>query len=178
MSRWRWLGPGVWLLLLALAALVVARARYSADLSAFLPRAPSASQQLLVQQLRDGLASRLILIGIEGGDAAERAHASNAVVTALRRQPEFVSVSNGEQASQDQDRQFVYRHRYQLSPAVTPARFGVAGLHAAIEDDLQLLASPAANRACGVRPTRRARCWWRRPARSAPTPTRRRRPSD
>ena len=30
---------------------------------------PSAAQQLLVEQLRDGLAARLILIGIEGGDA-------------------------------------------------------------------------------------------------------------
>ncbi|HEY3729785.1 MAG TPA: MMPL family transporter [Steroidobacteraceae bacterium] len=143
MSRSRWLGPCLWLLLLALAAVVVARARYSADLSAFLPRAPTASQQLLVQQLRDGLASRLILIGIEGGGADARALVSHAVAAALRRRPEFVSVSNGEQASQDQDREFVFRHRYQLSPTVTPARFSVEGLNAAIEDNLQLLASPA-----------------------------------
>ncbi|MGH8232050.1 MAG: MMPL family transporter, partial [Steroidobacteraceae bacterium] len=143
MSRRRWLGPCVWLLLLALAVVVVARARYSADLSAFLPRAPSASQQLLVQQLRDGLASRLILIGIEGGDARTRARASHAVAAALRARPQFVSVSNGEQADQEQDREFVFRHRYQLSPTVTPDRFSVAGLHAAIDDDLQLLASPA-----------------------------------
>jgi predicted exporter len=143
MSRWRWLGPCLWLLLLALAAVVVARARYSADLSAFLPRAPSASQQLLVQQLRDGLASRLILIGIDGADAATRARVSHSVAAKLRRQPEFVSVSNGEESSQEQDRQLIFRHRYQLSPTVTAERFSVEGLHTAIDDDLQLLASPA-----------------------------------
>ena len=72
MTRPRLLYLSLWLLLLALSAVVVARARYSADLSAFLPRSPSATQQLLVQQLQDGLASRLILMGIEGADAVDQ----------------------------------------------------------------------------------------------------------
>jgi predicted exporter len=53
----------LWALLLALGVWIVARAHYIADLSAFLPRSPSPTQQLLVQQLNDGPASRLILIG-------------------------------------------------------------------------------------------------------------------
>src|SRR6202042_3750417 len=68
--RPRALSLTLWLALVALSVLIVARAHYTADLSAFLPRSPSATQQLLVQQLQDGLASRLLLIGIEGGDAA------------------------------------------------------------------------------------------------------------
>ena len=36
------------------AAVIAARAHYSADLSAFLPRSPTATQQLLVEQLREG----------------------------------------------------------------------------------------------------------------------------
>jgi len=143
MSRSRLLSLMVWLLLLALAALTVARARYSADLSAFLPRSPSAAQQLLVQQLRDGLASRLILIGIDGADGASRAQLSQAMAAALRTAPEFVSVSNGAAADQDKDRAFVYQHRYQLSAAVTPERFSADGLRAAIADNLELMASPA-----------------------------------
>src|ERR1700693_677461 len=99
MSRPRLVNLSLWLLLLALSALVVARARYSADLSAFLPRSPSATQQLLVQQLQDGLASRLILIGIEGADGARRAQASRALATKLRARPAFVSVSEGQAAS-------------------------------------------------------------------------------
>lgn len=143
MIRPRVLSLTLWLALVALAALIVSRARYSADLSAFLPRSPSATQQLLVQQLQDGLASRLILIGIEGADGARRAQASRALATKLRAGPEFVSVSNGEAASQDQDRQFVFEHRYQLSAAVTPERFTLDGLRAAIADNLELMASPA-----------------------------------
>ena len=115
MTRPRLLNLSLWLLLLALSALVVARARYSADLSAFLPRSPSATQQLLVQQLQDGLASRLILIGIEGADAATRAQLSRHLAAILRARPEFVSVSNGEAASQQRDREFV-EHGYPDKP--------------------------------------------------------------
>ena len=143
MTRTRLLSLSLWLALLALSVLVVARARYSADLSAFLPRSPSATQQLLVQQLQDGLASRLILIGVEGADGATRAQVSHALAASLRTRPEFVSFSNGETASQDKDREFVFQHRYQLSAAVTPERFSAAGLRAAIADNVELMASPA-----------------------------------
>lgn len=143
MSRPRLVNLPLWLLFLALSALVVARARYTADLSAFLPRSPSATQQLLVQQLQDGLASRLILIGIEGAEGATRAQLSRQLAMRLRASPEFVSVSNGEAASQERDREFVFRHRYQLSSAVTERRFTIEGLRAAIADNLDLMASPA-----------------------------------
>jgi predicted exporter len=143
MTRPRLVNLSLWLLLLALSALVVARARYSADLSAFLPRSPSATQQLLVQQLQDGLASRLILIGIEGADAATRAQLSRQLAASLRARPEFVSLSDGEAASQERDREFVFRHRYQLSAAVSEQRFSSDGLRAAIADNLELMASPA-----------------------------------
>jgi predicted exporter len=133
----------LWLLLCALSALIVARARYSADLSAFLPRSPSASQALLVQQLAQGLASRLILIGIEGADSATRAAVARSMVSTLRATTEFVSVNDGDAAASERDREFIFRHRYQLSPAVTPEHFGTAGLKAAISDNLELLASPA-----------------------------------
>jgi predicted exporter len=145
MTRARVSSPSLWLwlLLMALSALVLMRARYSADLSAFLPRSPSATQQLLVQQLEDGLASRLILIGIDGADGAARARLSHELAMRLRAQSEFVGVSNGESASQDRDREFIFEHRYALSGAVTPERFSVAGLRAAIADNLELVTSPA-----------------------------------
>lgn len=133
----------VWALLLGIAALIVARARYSADLSAFLPRAPTASQRLLVEQLRQGVASRLIIVAIEGADAASRARLSKALAERLRAQSLFVSVENGDRAATRRDQAFLFAHRYLLSGTVTPQRFTVAGLRAAIGNTIDMLASPA-----------------------------------
>ena len=77
----------VWLGCVAFAIIVVARAHYITDLSAFLPANPTPTQQLLVDQLRDGPASRLILIAIEQGDAAARARISSGLVQRLRTDP-------------------------------------------------------------------------------------------
>lgn len=133
----------LWLLFLIGCALVVQRAHFTADLSAFLPRAPSAEQRVLVDQLRDGVISRLILVAIEGGDAATRADISRGMAAALRRDPRFVSVNNGENAGQARDERFVFEHRYVLSPTVTPQRFSEQGLHRALGDSLDLLSSSA-----------------------------------
>ncbi|HVO48152.1 MAG TPA: MMPL family transporter [Steroidobacteraceae bacterium] len=133
----------LWVILIALAALVAARARYTADLSAFLPRSPSPAQRLLVQQLREGIASRLILAGIEGATPADRARASLELGRRLRATGLFVSVSNGEPVGLDRDRAVLFGNRYLLSPQVTAERFSVAGLHAALSDSIDLLASPA-----------------------------------
>jgi predicted exporter len=143
MRQPRLLFPTLWLLLMALAVLVIARAHYSADLSAFLPRTPSGAQQLLVGQLRNGLASRLILIGIEGGDARQRAEASLALARALRASGGFVDVNDGAEQDAQRDRDFVFAHRYVLSAGVNPGRFSTDGLRAAIGADVDLLASPA-----------------------------------
>ncbi len=125
-----------------LAAVIAARAHYTADLSAFLPKAPSAAQQVLVEQLREGPAARLIIAAIDGADPGTRAAVSAALALALRGAPAFASVSNGDAASLERDRTFLFTHRYLLSEAVTPARFSVAGLHAAIAASLDALASP------------------------------------
>ena len=132
----------VWAVLAGLAALLVARARYSADLSAFLPRAPSASERLLVEQLRNGIASRLLIAAIGGADAAARERLSRCLAQSLRTDGQFAAVENGSAATQRRDGAFLFAHRYVLSPAVTPQRFSVAGLRASIERTLALLAAP------------------------------------
>ena len=135
--------PALWLCCVALASLVVARARYITDLSAFLPAKPTATQQLLVDQLRDGPASRLILTAIEQGDAGARAQVSVATARRLRRGLRFSSVNNGEPVTEQRDREFLFQHRYLLSDTVSAARFSASGLHAAIQDTIDNLASPA-----------------------------------
>ncbi len=133
----------VWLTGLLLCAIVIGRTSFTADLSAFLPRSPSAEQRVLVDQLREGLVSRLILVGIEGGDATTRATLSKQLASTLRADPQFSAVNNGEPVSEARDRQFVFDHRYVLSPAVTPQRFSAEGLHAALGESLDLLSSSA-----------------------------------
>ncbi|WP_112185912.1 MMPL family transporter [Ralstonia sp. GX3-BWBA] len=133
----------VWLTGLLLCAIVIGRTSFTADLSAFLPRSPSAEQRVLVDQLREGLVSRLILVGIEGSDAATRATLSKQLAATLRTDPQFSAVNNGEPVSEARDRQFVFDHRYVLSPAVTPQRFSAEGLHAALGESLDLLSSSA-----------------------------------
>lgn len=133
----------LWLSFITACIIITSRSHFTADLSAFLPRNPTQSQQLLLEQIRDGLASRLILVGIEGADAPTRAALSKQIARRLRADPAFVSVNNGEPVNAERDRAFLFNNRYLLSPEVTPARFGVDGLHTALRDSIDLLASPA-----------------------------------
>ncbi|MEZ0288857.1 MAG: hypothetical protein ACAH05_07805, partial [Methylophilus sp.] len=133
----------IWLAMLLLSLGIISRSHFTADLSAFLPSHPTAEQQLLMDQLKDGLASRLILVGIEGADAQTRARLSKGIAQKLRNNPAFVSVNNGEDITSERDRSYLFSHRYLLSPAVTPERFSSEGLHAAISDSIDQIASPA-----------------------------------
>jgi len=143
MTRSGLMGTLAWAVLVAIAAWVVARAHYTTDLSAFLPRSPTQTQRLLVDQLRDGLASRLIIVAIEGTDSATRARVSTQMTRRLQTDPGFVSVNNGSAAASDRDRDFLFKNRYLLSESVTPQRFTADGLKDAIQDTIDLLASPA-----------------------------------
>ena len=64
MSRWSILAIIAWLAGLAGAVLVIMGTRFSSDMSAFLPRHPSPGQQVLVDQIQNGIASRLILAAV------------------------------------------------------------------------------------------------------------------
>src|SRR5262245_27951310 len=138
-----WFATGIWAAFVAAAVVVVVLARYTTDLSAFLPRSPTATQRLLVDQLREGIASRLILIGVEGADQAERARISLSMARRFRADPQFVAVNNGEAAGVDRDRAVLFEHRYLLREAVTPEHFTAPGLRDSIQATLDLLASPA-----------------------------------
>ena len=133
----------VWLVIVLVCVAVIARTEFRADLSAFLPRSPTPVQQVLVEQLRDGVVSRLILIGIEGGAPAALAQTSMRLAAELRKQREnFAAVNNGEDSGLARDREFLVNNRYLLSPAVSAAHFSSAALRAALEENLQLLGSP------------------------------------
>jgi predicted exporter len=113
------------------------------DMTAFLPPTTTPAQKLLVDQLRDGVASRLILIALEGAPPPELASASRQVAVRLRSSGMFGLVSNGDLAGAAKERALLERHRYLLSPGVTAERFSAAGLATALKEALALFASPA-----------------------------------
>ncbi|MBU2410851.1 MAG: transporter, partial [Gammaproteobacteria bacterium] len=140
------LALAIWLLALLGGVTVIARTHFSADLSAFLPQSPDARQRVLIEQLQSGIASRTLFVGIEGGrDAAQRADVSRAVAKAMRASNLFDQVQNGDASDWKDAGTFVFDHRYQLAPDVTPERFTVDGLRDAILDTLSLLGTPAGN---------------------------------
>jgi predicted exporter len=131
----------LWTIGMAAAAWVVVHARYVTDLSAFLPAHPTATQELLVEQLRDGPAARVILIALENADADTRAQISRLMASRLRLNAAFTSVENGEPVSAAKTQSFLFQHRYLLSDAVTPQHFTANGLHEALEVTIAGLAS-------------------------------------
>jgi len=108
----------VWLATLLVFAGVIARTTVVADLSAFMPSAPTGRQQLLIDQFKEGIIARLVIVGIEGGDAAERARVSRELAAALRQKPDFIGVQNGSATDHERDRAYFFDNRYLLSPAV------------------------------------------------------------
>jgi predicted exporter len=133
----------LWLGTLALCGAQIARTPFVADLSSFLPAHPTQEQRLLVEQLRHGTLSRVMMIGIDGADAAHRAAISRALAASLADDDRFAGVANGATGGFERERGLLFDHRYTLSPAVDADRFSVEGLRSAIGATLDLLRSSA-----------------------------------
>jgi predicted exporter len=135
--------PALWLLCIAIATVITVRTNYVADLSAFLPSTPSAEQAVLLDQLKSGVAARLVLMGVEGGTAEQRSNASLQFGQVLRKSGEFDAVHNGDNSGFEATGKFLFEHRYLLSPAVDAQRFTVDGLRGGIDEATSLLGTPA-----------------------------------
>ena len=133
----------LWLLAVAVGVLLITRAQFRADLSAFLPANPDAHQRVLIDQIQTGAAARTLFIGIEGGNAVQRGAASRALAQAMRESGLFEQVQNGAQDAWKDTGEWLFAHRYLLSPAIGPERFTAAGLRDAIDETLSLLGTPA-----------------------------------
>lgn len=133
----------IWLALLCASGAWLARhLSITTDLGAFLPPAATRTQEVLVDQLRSGVASRLLLVGIDGADEAALADASRALAQRLDASGAFSIVANGEPERFAPERERLSALRYALSPGVRAERFGPEGLRSALQEELELLASP------------------------------------
>jgi predicted exporter len=141
-ARW-----GAWLLGVIVCGVVVARTTIVTDITAFLPGPATREQAMLAEQLRDGVAARVILIGIEMATADQTeaaAQRSQQIASMLRADPRFAFVANGDPAMFQAERDRLFDARYLLSPHVAPQRFSVEGLRAAAGELEALLRSSAA----------------------------------
>lgn len=136
-----WFARTLWALALLLCAVVVVRTEFRADFSAFLPRQPTPEQQLLVEQLQDGSAARVLLVGLEGSPSLTLAALGRGMAATLRADPLLRQVQNGERAGYAADQALLFSARYLLSPQVLPERFSAAGLRQALQEDLAELGS-------------------------------------
>ncbi|MBR0665399.1 MMPL family transporter [Roseomonas hellenica] len=138
--------PLLSILLLLAAGLVLALRAFPlrGDLAAFLPRSDRAEAGFLLDELRSGAATTLLLAGFEGADTAELARISRAVGDTLRASGRFTLVANGAGAVGDAERDLLFGHRYLLSPIMTPALFEEAALRRQMEGLLDGLRSSAA----------------------------------
>ena len=119
-----------------ICGLLVIRSHFTADMSAFLPRHPSARQQILIDQISEGFASRALIVAIEGAPRPVLAQLSQAMGQQLREGSDFSNVSNGQAISNEKDQQLLFENRYLLSPAMNPDRMETEGLRSAIKESL------------------------------------------
>ncbi len=139
----RWPILVLWLLAALGCAWTALTTPIATDLSLFVPRADPVAE-LLLEQLRGGPTTRLILIGLEGDSETARAAASRQLAERLRDSDRFARVANGADLLPEGELRFLFAHRYQLSPTVAPDRFTVESLRAALQQRLGELQSPLA----------------------------------
>lgn len=112
---------GLWLLALAVAAVVVAGGRVTSDATVFLPAGASAEQRLILDDMRGGAASRVLLIAVDRAKdargAAERLRQrldSSARFELVATRPDPQALAGAEQ---------LFRYRYLLSDRVSAEAF-------------------------------------------------------
>ncbi len=133
---------------LLLAALVAAgafsRVTLRTDMVDFLPAGQTEASRFMLRELRNGGVGSLVLMAVEHAPPAELARISGAMRDTLDRSGLFSFVNNGQQGFGGPEQEFLFAHRYALSPATTPEAFTVPALRRDFEALLQGLSTSAA----------------------------------
>ena len=131
----------LWLVFSLICGFLVSQSKFTADMSAFLPRDPSPRQQILIDQISEGFASRSLIVAIEGTPESVLALLSESMAQKLKASTEFSNVNNGRGDANQKDQELIFANRYVLSPRITPERMTVEGLREAVEDTLAEVSS-------------------------------------
>jgi predicted exporter len=132
------------LLLLFLLGMALFRAvPIRAEMSDLLPPGSTPAAGFLLETLRSGAATTVLLAGIEGGPEAELARISREVGDTLRQSGRFSFIGNGSLDLSDAERELIFSYRYLLSPTSGPAVFEVDALKAKLAGLIEGLRSSA-----------------------------------
>ena len=129
--------------LVAVAAYTAHTLRISTDLRSFMPPAQTADQKLLMEQIGEGPGSRLLLLAINGADEQRLAELSRAFSGALRADPHFTQVINGEFDAGMLDESLL-PYRYLLTSSFDEEPLDEAMLADELSQRVEDLGSPAA----------------------------------
>lgn len=133
----------VWLALLAgLTWFVQRQLQVSTDLRLFLPSPTTPEQQLLLEEIGEGPASRVMVLSLEGAEPEQLADASRALVENLQSSPQFRIVTNGD-ISLDSVPDDLLAYRYLLSSTLDERPLDQKYLHSELKERARDLASPA-----------------------------------
>ncbi len=134
----------LWLLAVAICAAVIWRSPpISRDLTYFLPRDPGVADRILIEQLRSGFPSRLMLVALGQADPQALAAASEQLAGKLRSDASFERVDNGHALWSEAEVRLITEYRYLLSPAIGPGHFARDALRRSLETRLVELTSTA-----------------------------------
>ena len=116
----------------------------SGDLRLFMPSPKTRPEKLLLEEVGESPASRLLLVSLGGAAPEVLADTSQQLAAALRADTQFGLVSNGA-ASLDAIPETLLPYRYLLSSTLDHDSFDAAFLRAQLEERLEDLSSPAAS---------------------------------
>jgi predicted exporter len=133
-----------WLLLIVFAFAVQRGLVVSSDLRSFMPPAANADQRLLMDEIGEGPASRLLLIAINGAPPETLANLGRGLAHALATNAKFTRVLDGEIDATALDSTLL-PYRYLLSPTLDKQAFDAEFLHDQLVQRLEDLSSPAAS---------------------------------
>jgi predicted exporter len=114
-----------------------------ADLRLFLPTPETNVERLLLEQIGEGPASRLLLLAIDGGNATDLAQTSKALAAAIEKDARFRWVANGDSSREEFPDEWL-PYRYLLSPGLDNRILDELYLSEQIKARLRDLSSPAA----------------------------------
>ncbi|MEW8493744.1 MAG: MMPL family transporter [Candidatus Thiodiazotropha taylori] len=131
-----------WLAALALCSWwVFSQVSLRTDMSLFLPEGTAADQQILLNEINQGPANRLLLLAITQGDAASRAALSQQLTARLRSSPLLSRVENGAPGALQID-PLLFKYRYLISAGIDASAFSAERLNSALKQRLEELKAP------------------------------------
>jgi predicted exporter len=133
-----------WVGLIALLGFYVQQSlTISGDLRLFMPSPQTRTERLLLEEVGESPASRLLLVALDGAAPEVLAESSQQLAAALREDPQFGLVSNGA-AALDAIPEQLLPYRYLLSTTLDHQALDATYLRDQLQERLQDLSSPAA----------------------------------